>query len=228
MVAGKIRNGRTMLRRNARVRSEAVLGSMQSSAKQALVAGSFEVLLGYEGAAARAYFSVFSTMLRDELTLPGEPFAFEGRNRRPPKDAVNALLSFAYALLVKDLTAACFAVGLDPYVGVYHRPRFGRPALALDLAEELRPLVCESIVINAVNNGEIKPSHFVVRAGGVALTAEGRRVLIRAYERRLDVQVRHPLFGYKISYRRLLDVQTRLLAAYLMGEVPNYTAFETR
>ncbi len=119
-------------------------------------------------------------MLRDEHRLPGATFAWDGRNRRPPLDAVNCLLSYAYSLLVKDLTVVCVAVGLDPYLGFYHRPRFGRPALALDLAEEFRPLIAESMVIGVINNREVAPHDFVVRAGGVALTRDGRKAVLAA------------------------------------------------
>jgi CRISPR-associated protein Cas1 len=228
IVEGKIRNCRTLLRRNARTRPEGVLNSLSSLADQASEATALTSLLGLEGAAARLYFSTFESMLREDACFPGGPYSFDGRNRRPPKDPVNCLLSYCYSLLVKDLTAVCWAVGFDPYLGVYHRPRFGRPALALDLAEEFRPLIGESVVINIINNGEIRPSDFTVRAGGVALTAEGRRKVIAAYERRLDVEVRHPTFGYQVNYRRVLDVQARLLAAHLLGEVPDYVAFMTR
>lgn len=228
IVEGKIRNTRTLLRRNARERPDRVLGSLKQLAAAAAVAPSMPTLLGIEGSAARLYFSVFPCMLRNGARLPGGPFSFEGRNRRPPLDPINCLLSYTYSLLVKDLTTTVYAVGFDPYLGFYHRPRFGRPALALDLAEEFRPLVAESVVVNLVNNGEIKASDFLVRAGGVALTAEGRRAVIAGYERRLDVEIKHPTFGYKISYRRVLDVQARLLGAYLLGEVPEYVPFLTR
>ena len=167
-------------------------------------------------------------MIRSELGLPGTTFDFNGRNRRPPRDVVNCLLSFGYALLTKDLTAITYAVGFDPYLGFYHRPRFGRPALALDLAEEFRPLIVESMVLTLINNGEIRGSAFLVRAGGVALTADGRRTVIRAYERRLDTEITHPIFGYKVSYRRVLEVQCRLLGAVLLAEIPEYSAFVTR
>jgi CRISPR-associated protein Cas1 len=160
--------------------------------------------------------------------MTGPPFVFAGRNRRPPKDPINCLLSFAYGLLTKDLTVGLHVVGFDPYLGFYHRPRFGRPALALDMAEEFRPLIAESVVIGLLNNGEIGGKDFVVRAGGVALTGAGRKKALAAYERRLDVQVRHPTFGYKISYRRVLDVQSRLLAAHLLDEIPEYVPFLTR
>ena len=227
-VEGKIRNARVLLRRNSRERPEPTIRSLAGLVEKARDADSIASLLGIEGAAARLYFDSFATMLSPRLDLPGQPFAFDGRNRRPPLDAVNCLLSYVYSLLIKDLTVQAFVVGFDPYVGFYHRPRFGRPALALDVAEEFRPLIGESVVVNLLNNGEVRPSHFQVRAGGVALTTDGRRRVLAAYERRLDSEIRHPTFGYKISYRRVLDVQLRVLAAHLMGEVPEYIAFTTR
>lgn len=227
MIRGKIRNQRTLLRRNSDAKPDSALRMMQRMAKKAGEAISVSELLGFEGMAAKAYFGEFGRMLSGPV-LDGTPFIWEGRNRRPPRDPVNAMLSFVYALLVKDLTTATHLVGFDPFLGFYHRPRFGRPALALDLAEEFRPLIGDSTVVMLVNNGEIRPGHFVKRMGEFALTREGRRKVIRAYERRLDIEVRHPIFGYRISYRRLLDVQTRLLAAHILGEVDRYEAFETR
>jgi CRISPR-associated protein Cas1 len=138
------------------------------------------------------------------------------------------LLSYLYGLLAKDLTVTAYAIGFDPYLGFYHRPRFGRPALALDLAEEFRPIVADSVALNLINNGEIAPSDFVVRAGGVALTSSGRRRVLVAYERRLDHEIKHPTFGYRISYRRVLEVQARVLAAAVLGEIPEYVPFTTR
>ncbi|MGH8997069.1 MAG: CRISPR-associated endonuclease Cas1, partial [Acidimicrobiales bacterium] len=228
IVAGKIRNCRTFLRRNAKHDVSGAVVSLKRLGDQALRQESLGSLLGVEGAAARLYFEHLPAMLREDRSLPGEPFHFDGRNRRPPRDPVNCLLSYAYSLLAKDLTATVLAVGFDPYLGFYHRPRFGRPALALDLAEELRPLVADSLVVSLVNNGEVRPPHFVVRAGGVGLTAEGRKVVLGAYERRLATEIRHPVFGYRVTYRRVMEVQARLLGAFLMGEVPEYAAFVTR
>ena len=228
IVAGKVRNTRVLLRRNAREPADRAVSALKGLAEQAGRAERVESLLGVEGTAARIYFERFATMLREDLRLPGGPFEVGGRNRRPPRDAVNCLLSFVYGLLVKDLTVTLLAVGFDPYLGFYHRPRFGRPALALDLAEEFRPLVGESVVLTVINNGEVAPQDFTVRAGGVALTAGGRRAVVAAYERRLETEVTHPVFGYRLSYRRVLDVQARLLAAHVLGEVPDYTAFVTR
>ncbi len=227
-VAGKIRNSRTLLMRNSRDRQVSVVASLKDLASDAQTAETVPSLLGIEGAAARLYFGAFSSMLKGDGSLPGGAFSFERRNRRPPTDAVNALLSYLYALLTKELTVITAAVGFDPFIGFYHRPRFGRPALALDLAEEFRAIIADSVAITLVNNGEVKPSDFLTRAGGVALTASGRRSVISAYERRLDTEVTHPIFGYRVTYRRVLEVQARLLAAYLLGEVPEYVPFTTR
>jgi CRISPR-associated protein Cas1 len=141
---------------------------------------------------------------------------------------VNCLLSFCYGLLAKEMLAACLAVGFDPYIGLYHRPRFGRPALALDLAEEFRPLLADSTVLTLINNGEVSPSAFLVRAGAVTLTADGRKTVIRAWERRMTTELRHPLFGYKVSYRRAAELQARILASCLTGELPAYQPLVTR
>jgi len=225
IVEGKIRNSRTLLRRNSRQDVASALDQLKDLADQTAASPSIESLLGIEGTAARIYFSKFATMLRDD---EAGTFDFDGRNRRPPRDPVNCLLSFAYSLLVKDLTATVFAVGFDPYLGFYHRPRYGRPALALDLAEEFRPLVADSVVINAINNGEVPASSFLTRAQGVALTDDGRKSFIAAYERRLDQQVTHPVYGYRITYRRVFEVQARMLGAYLLREIPEYTPFMTR
>jgi len=225
MVEGKIRNSRTLLRRNSRSEVKPILEQLKATADQAAEVDTIESLLGVEGAAARLYFSRFSAMLKDDSL---DTFDFQGRNRRPPRDPVNCLLSYAYSLLTKDLTAVALAVGFDPFLGVFHKPRFGRPALALDLAEEFRPLIADSTVVNVINNGEIQENGFTVRAQGVALTQQGRRSFIAAYERRLDQEVTHPVYGYKITYRRVLEVQARMLGAYLLGEIPEYVPFMTR
>lgn len=225
MVEGKIRNSRTLLRRNSRSEVKPTLEQLKATADQTAEVDTIESLLGVEGAAARLYFSEFSAMLKDDSL---GTFDFQGRNRRPPRDPINCLLSYGYSLLTKDLTAVALAVGFDPYLGVFHKPRFGRPALALDLAEEFRPLIADSVVVNVINNGEIQENGFTVRAQGVALTQQGRRSFIAAYERRLDQEVTHPVYGYKITYRRVLEVQARMLGAYLLGEIPDYVPFMTR
>lgn len=225
-VAGKIRNSRTLVRRHAGKDGGAALAQLAALARQAEAERRLDTLLGIEGTAARIYFSEFAKLLS-----PSEPlgvFDFDGRNRRPPRDPVNAMLSFVYALLVKDALVAALAAGLEPYLGLYHRPGFGRPALALDLAEEFRPLIAESAVLTAVNNGEIGAADFVSRAGAVALTTAGRRKLIRTYERRMATELVHPLFKYRATYRRMLEIQARLLAAVLVGDIPTYRSLTTR
>jgi len=228
MIRGKIRNCRTLLRRNARAECTAVLDQLDRLAAATQTVADFGELLGVEGTAARLYFAAFPTMLTASALPLAAGFAAEGRNRRPPRDPLNALLSFCYSMLTKDLLAVTLGVGFDPYLGVYHRSRYGRPALALDLAEEFRPLVADSVVLALLNTGEIGAGDFLSRAGGVALTPDGRRAVIRAYERRLSTVVTHPEFGYKISYRRVLDVQARILAATLVGELPDYVPMITR
>ncbi len=155
-------------------------------------------------------------------------FDFTTRNRRPPLDPVNALLSYAYALLVRTWTVTLTAVGFDPYRGFYHQPRYGRPALALDMMEPFRPLVADSAVIQAINNGEVKPTDFISAAGAVSLTNDGRKRFIAAFERRIDHEITHPIFGYRLSYRRLFEVQARLLGRFLLGDISEYPNFTTR
>jgi CRISP-associated protein Cas1 len=162
------------------------------------------------------------------MGAPVLTFDFLRRNRRPPADPVNALLSFGYSMLVKDLTIICHSIGLDPFIGFYHQPRFGRPALALDLMEEFRPLIADSVVIGAINTGMVTIGDFIRVGPAVALTARGRRGFLRAYEQRMDGLVTHPLFGYRVNYRRVLEIQARLLARVLNGEAPRYVGFETR
>ena len=223
-VAGKLRNARTLLRRHLGTEASRTVAQLKALAAQAEQEDDPQRLLGIEGTGARLYFPRFVEMLRGRLG----PLEFGERTRRPPRDPVNALLSFCYAMLTKDATAATLAAGLDPFVGIYHRPRFGRPALALDLMEEFRPLVADSAVLRMVNNGEIGDDDFVRGATGVALTQPGRRRVIAAYERRMCEQLRHPLFGYKTSYRRALEIQARLLAAVLLGELSEYRPLTTR
>lgn len=155
-------------------------------------------------------------------------FDFTRRNRRPPRDAVNALLSLGYSLLARDCTVAAHAVGFDPYVGFYHQPRFGRPALALDLMEEFRALIADSVALTLINTRVISPADFVRAGDAVNLSAEGRKRFFNAYEQRLNATIVHPVFDYQVSYRRALELQARLLAKALTGEIEQYVPFVTR
>ena len=223
-VLGKIKNCRTLLRRHlSEDDAKKVLPPLTRLFHRASHAADAESMLGIEGMAAKEYFAGFAKLLKGT-----DDFNIEGRNRRPPRDPVNAMLSFVYALLVKELTVALYAVGFDPMLGFYHRPRYGRPSLALDMAEPFRPLVGDSTVLMLVNNGEVTPASFIRRGGGVAMTDAGRRTVIGAFERRMDTLVTHPIFGYRISYRRLLEVQARLLGRVLLGEIDRYPNFCTR
>lgn len=225
IVASKIRNSRTLLRRNHVKAPEVTLFELEQLAKKSENAASIPTLLGIEGTAARSYFAAFSGMLKG---VGAETFDLDGRNRRPPRDPVNALLSLAYSLLAKDFAQVIASAGLDPLLGFYHQPRFGRPALALDLMEEFRPIIADSTVISAINNGVIEVADFTSHPTGVSLRPAGRRGFISAYERRMDQLVTHPVFGYRVSYRRILEVQARLFGRFLMGEIPAYPEFRTR
>ncbi len=239
-VHGKIRNHRTLLMRNHLEPPEAIIGKLKRASEDALVATSIEELLGIEGAAASQYFQQFSGMVKVEDDLPGLEtqrkddrqlafnFNFTNRNRRPPTDPVNAMLSLAYSMLAKDCTLAALAVGFDPYLGFYHQPRFGRPALGLDLMEEFRPLIAESTVLSCINNRVITEKDFVRAGQAVNLTAPGRKRFFQTYEQRMSSLITHPLFDYKVSYRRALELQARLLAKTLTGEIGEYIPLMTR
>ncbi len=223
-VAGKIKNCRTMMRRNLQKSNSNSLSLLAKLAAEAEEASSLDSLLGIEGAAAECYFSHFAEMLKEG----GRDFSFKVRNRRPPKDPVNSVLSYLYAILVKDLFVTLLAVGFDPYLGFYHRPRYGRPALALDMMEEFRPIIADSVAITLFNNEELTEKDFIKSQAGVTLTANGKKSIVGGYERRMGTEIAHPLFGYKVSYRRILEVQSRLLARVMSGEIGEYPPFCTR
>lgn len=224
LVTAKIANQRTLLRRNAADEIKPELERLQRLRARAPKAANLGTLLGIEGNAARIYWEVFPRLLKGE-----REFMPAGRNRRPPRDPVNALISFLSALLAKDCALACALAGLDPSLGFYHQPRPGKPSLALDLMEEFRPLIADSVVLSLINTAEVTPKDFLVRgAFGTALTSSGRKKVLGAYERRLAQQVTHPVFGYRISYRQTLAVQARLLGRYLTGEIPTFPEFLTR
>ncbi len=230
LVSAKIQNCRTLLRRNWKraESSNPVLVDLKSDGRRAARTESLPELLGVEGTAAARYFRSFGAMLQEPASDAELGFDFETRNRRPPKDPVNALLSFAYSLLVRAWTVTLASVGFDAYRGLYHQPRYGRPALALDLMEPFRPLLADSVVVQAINNGEVRPTDFKTVAGSVNLGADGRRRFISTFERRLGHEVVHPLFGYRVSYRRLMEMQARLFGRFLLGELPEYPNFTTR
>jgi CRISPR-associated protein Cas1 len=225
-VVGKLTNYRTSLLRYNRKLEDPDVATAASELRRAIesanAAEELDRLRGTEGAGSAVYFGVFGKLIRNEA------FAFPGRARRPPTDPVNALLSFGYALLTADVSTAVSIVGLDPYVGYLHAPRYGRPSLALDLMEEFRPLIVDSVVLRALNNREFAPSDFEDELGAVRLTDAARKRFLLAYEERLNDEITHPTFEYKATYRRCLELQVRLLAKTLTSEIPDYPMFLTR
>lgn len=226
LVAAKVHNSRTLARRHGDP-PKRVLARLAQLADAALDAPTREELLGIEGEASRLYYrEAMESMLSPDAVAAG--FGFEKRTRRPPRDAFNAVMSFASALLTKDWSVTCLAVGFDPMVGLYHVPKWGSPALALDLMEPFRPAVVDSVVLTAINNGEIRADDVYDRPGGILLKPAARKSLVSTYERRLAIRVRHPVFGYRVTYRRLFELEARLLGRYLLGEIPRPTAFRIR
>lgn len=226
VVLAKVANQRTLLRRNAIELPTRVGEEFAQAQRDVEQVTAMDQLLGCEGNAAAIYFRHFGRMLkpRDMST----EWDFANRNRRPPRDPINAMLSFAYAILVKELTVAILAEGLDPWWGLYHRPRHGRPALALDLMEEFRPLVADSAVLSAINTGMVSMRDFTVTKAGCVMQAEARKALLRAFEARMDQLATHPIFGYRCSWRSILRVQVRLFGRWLRGDIPDYVGMVTR
>lgn len=231
VVRAKLTNQRALLMRS--LRDDDARGSDEPAARDMAEllhrldsAKDISTVLGLEGQGAALYFGEFARFLRAEP--PGRGFDFKARNRRPPRDPVNALLSFAYALLAKDCFAALCTVGFDPYRGFFHTGRHGRPSLALDLMEEFRAIIADSVVLTLINNRQVTPGDFLTWREAVQLTDTGRQQFFRAYEQRMSTVVTHPVFSYKMSYARMLEVQARMLAAYVKGELPQYIGFVVR
>jgi CRISPR-associated protein Cas1 len=168
---------------------------------------------GIEGIAAREYFACWSTMLEPEWN-------FHGRNRRPPTDPVNSLLSFAYGLLRVQVTAAVHLAGLDPYIGYLHEVTRGQPAMVLDLIEEFRPLVADTLVLSVINNREIQRKDFTESLGAYRLSDAGRKGFLHAFERKMGDEFTHPVFAYRCTYRRAIELQARLLSRHLQEGIP--------
>ena len=224
MIAGKIQNQRTILLRNSKKRPESVLAELKTLKKLALEAESLEKLLGMEGRAAALYFSSFPGMLTEKSFAE----RFQGRCRRPPRDPVNAMLSLGYSVLSSEISGICASLGLDPACGLLHVPRFGRPALALDLMEEFRPLIVDSVVISLINRNEIAPMDFLEASTGCGLLRSGHRAFWNAYARRMNEEVSHPVFQYRLSYRRMLEIQAAQLWRIFRGDGNSYFPMTTR
>ena len=246
-VIGKLANQRTMLQRYNRRQSDAEIrqaieqmGHLQRQLADLLlekvhvaqrlasgdnrIAGTpLETILGLEGAGSAAYFGSFGKLLSDPKQWP-----FPGRVKRPATDPVNALLSFGYALLTNKVASAVQLVGFDHFVGYLHSSFYGRPALALDLMEEFRPIIVDSVVLTLLNNRMFTVDNFVVELGAYRLKDERRKVFFTKFEERLNEEINHPVFGYKVTYRRCIELQVRLLAKFLTGEIEEYAPFFTK
>jgi CRISPR-associated protein Cas1 len=227
LVEGKLRNMRALLMRLARRRGQdasQVAHRLRGLVQQVESAESAASLRGIEGAGTAAYFGALRAFLPQEL-------GFTTRNRRPPRDPANALLSFGYALLANSVESAVYQVGLDPYLGFLHLVDYGRPSLALDLMEEFRPVLVDMMVLDMANHGMVKGEHFEKRDGGVFLNAPGRERVIAHFQRRLEERVSYVVGQGRVehlAYRRCLEYQARRLARVIMGEEEGYASFLVR
>ena len=246
-VVGKLSNQRTMLQRYNRrqtdpqfnekidqltsiIRQLSKLYTTVETTPTTLATGDsgiegtpLETILGLEGAGSAAYFYCFSDMLSDKQQWP-----FAGRAKRPPTDPVNALLSYGYTLLTSQVSSAVQMIGFDQFIGYLHSSVYGRPALALDLMEEFRPIIVDSVVLTLLNNRMLSKDDFQIELGAYRLKNEPRKTFLTRFEERLNEEITHPIFGYKVKYRRCLELQARLLAKYLTGEINEYPPFITR
>lgn len=233
VVAGKLRNQRQVLLRGARearaaddaeALSRAAL-DLAASLRAVPGAGTLDALRGVEGEAARTYFEALNRIVRSDLRAA---FSMNGRSRRPPRDRMNALLSFFYSMLMNDCRSACEAAGLDPQIGFLHAVRPGRAALALDLMEEFRPFA-DRLALTLINRGQVSPADFVEREGGaVLLDGDARKVVVVAYQERKQEAVTHPLLAQSVPLGLLPLVQARLLARRVRGDAPAYVPFGMR
>ena len=228
IVAGKIQNSRNSLLRAGRETDDATEQAQLAKAADALARQLSELgsshppldqVRGVEGMAAQTYFSVFALLLKQQR----QEFAFDTRSRRPPRDRINCLLSFLYALVRHDCIAALTSIGLDPFVGFLHADRPNRPSLALDLMDEFRPWLADRLAVTLINRQQIQPGHFTLREGGaVEFTDTGRKLVIKAYQERKQESLNHPLLDQSLRIAQLPFIQARLLARHLRGDLPDY------
>lgn len=208
IVAAKIHNQHSVLYRH-----KVADNPLKSRKKLVQEQKTLDEVRGVEGLAAREYFQCWDSLLK-------EPWSFPKRNRRPPTDPVNSILSFAYGLLRVQVTAAVHIAGLDPYIGYLHEVHHGQPAMVLDLIEEFRPLVAESLVLSVLNNREFTPDDFTESLGAFRLTDNARKRFLQAFERKMNDEFKHPVFEYRCTYRRSIELQARLLSRFLQEGVP--------
>jgi len=225
MIAGKILNSRTILCRFIRDYGDnpdvsKAISRLSDIKKKVLAASSDDTLLGLEGLGANVYFGVFSNL----ITRQRNDFSFEGRNKYPPKDPVNAMLSFAYTLLTHDITSALESTGLDPYMGIFHKIRPGRASLSLDLIEELRAYLCDRFVLSLINRQQISKKDFEENIG-IRLSDNGRKKFIKSWQERKKEIITHPFLKEKIEIGLLPHVQSLMLARKIRGVLSSYPVF---
>ncbi len=225
LVSAKIINQRTLLLRNHSSLPTGVAADLAREAKKAAQAESVDVVRGHEGRAAAIYFGHLAGMFRTPLA---EEFDTNGRKRRPPPDPINCCLSLAYSMLTHECVAALRLARLEPSIGGFHVSRPGRPALALDLMEPFRPLIADSVAITCFNRGELTEGHFLRTTAGCSFTESGRKVFFNALGRRMDTEITHPVFEYRLSYRRMIVLHARMIAAWLTGDIPSLAFLTTR
>ena len=223
IVTAKIENQRTLLRRNAKAKSSKSLNFIKDIKKEIEEVQNLDSLRGFEGIAAQKYWDNFSAMVNDN-----EAWKIMGRNKRPPKDEINAMLSYGYSLLTRDFCSALASCGFDCLLGFFHAVVPGRPALALDMMEPYRPLIVDSTILRMVNENIAKKDDFTVFNGGVYMSPDIKKKLIETYEKRVDELITHPIFGYRLSYRRMFMLEAKLLAKYLTGDIDEYFPLTTR
>ncbi len=254
-VTGKLRNMRTILMRYQRQRTDPLFETQIESIKRAIAAAEKTTLhnpantideldhqpdmepdeiatgrmnglgplLGSEGAGSAAYFSAFGQLIKCDWE-----HGFTKRVRRPPTDPVNAMLSYGYVILTSQVASALAAVGFDSYIGYLHASRYGKPALALDLMEEFRPLIVDSVVLSLFNNHQLEAKDFVTELNACRMTDSTKRLFLEKFEERMQETIMHPTFDYKVPYRRCIELQGRLLSKYLIGDIETYTPFTVR
>jgi CRISP-associated protein Cas1 len=226
IVRGKLHNQRTLLQRSGRGgvdRLEKTVSHIKALVKRVEQVKTLNELRGIEGAAAAAYFRQWPQLIK---TLG---FPFSGRVRRPPTDPVNSLISFGYVLLMNEVLTACQVVGFDPYLGFLHMDRYGRPALALDLMEEFRPVIVDSLVLSFINRRMVEPEDFEIGLGGVRrMKPSTLKKFLAAWEAKRATLITHPIFDRQVPYWRLVELQARLMGKRLTGEAEHYVPFLNR
>jgi CRISP-associated protein Cas1 len=234
MIAGKLRNSRQVLLRGARESADdadtkvltAAATALRASVRNLPAAGDLDSVRGIEGDAAKVYFAALNSVVRRDAR---PHFGMDGRTRRPPRDRINALLSFLYSMLMNDCRSALEVVGLDPQLGFLHAVRPGRAALALDLMEEFRAIVADRLALTLINRGQVAKGDFIEREGGaVSLEGDARRAVVIAYQERKQEEVTHPLLETKMPIGLLPQIQARLLARHIRGESGTYLPFLAR